>query len=109
MDRAAANNFGYGQHQVGDDGLIDRLPCRGCGEPTLSTLQVDINGTPHHWVYLCRPCKAKHAVARAVRRIVFDGLISDGWSNEDANRLMIQSFGRTVTKPVYTLPRPRAA
>lgn len=83
-------NTGLGEFQVGPDGLIDRLPCRDCGTPTLSVREVLSDDVPVMWAYVCRPCQAKDDAETVDLRAKFDEMIAAGVSPETANAAMIR-------------------
>jgi hypothetical protein len=91
-----AQNAGAGEFQVGPDGLIDELPCRDCGAPTLSVLEVFRDGAPAFWAYVCRPCQGKQADEMTLLRARFDAMIAAGVSRETANAVMIRWHVRST-------------
>ncbi len=85
-----AQNAGLGEFHAGSDGLIDELPCRDCGVPTLSVLEVFHGGGPVFWAYVCRTCQGKQADEMAPLRARFEAMIAAGVSRETANAVMIR-------------------
>lgn len=93
----AKPNWGVGEHEVGPDGLIDALPCRACGDDTLSVLMTYVDDAPLFWMYVCRPCQDRAQAEMAMRRELFEGLIAGGMSRQLANEVMMKWHGTQPT------------
>jgi len=88
-------NRGLGEFPgPGPDGLIDILPCTGCGEETASLREVEHRGAVVMWAYRCRPCRAKDDAEAAQQRARFDGLLAAGVSEETTSAVLDRWFCR---------------